>query len=141
MKKIATFLMIAFTGIFISSINASANTYQLDEVQMDEMFANAEVVDFFALNTMAPLSETGFSSEAYFNADKDPIVAFLLVWFLGGFGIHRAYLGTSTGTIIAYILTVGGCGIVWTIDLIMLLVGLINNDISKYVDNPKFFMW
>ena len=42
---------------------------------------------------------------------------------------------------VGYILTCGGCGIVATVDWIVLLIGLINNDISKYVNNPKFFMW
>jgi TM2 domain-containing membrane protein YozV len=139
MKKIMFFAIFAFAGLFISQ--ASANSYQLDNAAVDQMFAQAEVVDFFAAETMAPLAESGYSSNAQFVDEKDPLVAFLLSWFLGYLGIHRAYLGTSTGTIVGYILTLGGCGIVATIDWIMLLIGLVNNDISQYIDNPKFFMW
>lgn len=139
MKKIMFFAIFALAGLFLSQ--ASANSYQLDDAAVDQMFAQAEVVDFFAVETMAPLAESGYSSNAQFVAEKDPLVAFLLSWFLGYLGIHRAYLGTSTGTIVGYILTLGGCGIVATIDWIMLLIGLVNNDISQYIDNPKFFMW
>jgi len=139
MKKIMFFAIFAFAGLFLSQ--ASANSYQLNDAAVDQMFAQAEVVDFFAVETMAPLAESGYASNAQFVDEKDPIVAFLLSWFLGYLGIHRAYLGTSTGTIVGYILTLGGCGIVATIDWIMLLIGLVNNDISQYIDNPKFFMW
>ncbi len=139
MKKIMFFAIFAFAGLFLSQ--ASANSYQLNDAAVDQMFAQAEVVDFFAVETMAPLAESGYASNAQFVDDKDPLIAFLLSWFLGYLGIHRAYLGTSTGTIVGYILTLGGCGIVATIDWIMLLIGLVNNDISQYIDNPKFFMW
>ncbi|OWY19836.1 TM2 domain-containing protein [Sphingobacteriales bacterium UPWRP_1] len=73
--------------------------------------------------------------------DKNPVVAFILAWFLGSLGIHRFYLGTKTLTGIGYILTCGGFGIVALVDWVMLLIGLIDDDISKYIDNPKFFMW
>ncbi len=138
MKKLMTFVILLTASLFISQ--ASASAYHLDNSAIDQMFAQAETVSFDTVETMAPLAETA-SSEAYFVQDKDPLVAFLLSWFLGYLGIHRAYLGTSTGTIVGYILTLGGCGIVATIDWVMLLIGLVNNDISQYVDNPKFFMW
>lgn len=138
MKKLMTFVILLTASLFISQ--ASASTYHLDNSAIDQLFAQAETVAFDAVETMAPFAETA-SSEAYFVQDKDPVVAFLLSWFLGYIGIHRAYLGTSTGTMVGYILTLGGCGIVAMVDWVMLLIGLVNNDISQYVDNPKFFMW
>jgi len=75
-------------------------------------------------------------------AGKDPVVAFVLSWVLGFLGVHRFYMGTATLTGVGYILTLGGCGIVATIDWVVLLIALINRDgIDKYEDNPKFFMW
>ncbi|MBK7388437.1 MAG: TM2 domain-containing protein [Bacteroidetes bacterium] len=74
-------------------------------------------------------------------AEKSPIVAFLLSTFLGLLGIHRFYMGTKTMTGVGYILTCGGLGIVATVDWVLLLIGTINDDIDKYIDNPKFFMW
>lgn len=115
--------------------------YRLDEAAVDQMFAQAEQADFLAMNTMAPLAGAASTATHFLQAEKNPAVAFILAWFVGYLGIHRAYLGTSTGTIIAYILTLGGCGIVAFVDWVVLLIGLVNDDISKYVDNPSFFMW
>lgn len=135
MKKLFIFSILALAGLFLT--NASANAYYLDNSAIDLMFAEAEVVDLLEMN--APFAETGMTGLVL--EQKDPVVAFLLAWFLGPLGIHRAYLGTSTGTIVGYILTLGGCGIIAFVDWVMLLIGLVNNDISQYVDNPRFFMW
>ncbi len=50
-------------------------------------------------------------------------------------------MGTATLTGVGYILTLGGCGIVQLVDWVVLLIGAANNDIGKYEDNTKFFMW
>ncbi len=140
MKQILTLFSIVLLGVF--SLQAGNSSYQIDDASVDALFESAETVDFNSFeNNTAPLGIANTHSEAYFQQEKDPLVAFLLSWFLGYLGIHRAYLGTSTGTIVGYILTLGGCGIIATIDWVMLLIGLINDDISQYVDNPKFFMW
>jgi TM2 domain-containing membrane protein YozV len=70
---------------------------------------------------------------------KSAIVAILLDMFVGGLGIHRIYLGTATMTWVGYILTCGGCGILPTIDFWVMVFNY--NNIDKFVDNDKFFMW
>ena len=50
------------------------------------------------------------------------IVTLLLCVFLGGIGGHRFYVG-KIGTGILMLLTGGGFGIWWLIDLIMIIVG------------------
>ncbi len=47
---------------------------------------------------------------------KSKLVAFLLCWFLGAWGIHRFYVG-KIGTGILYLLTCGCCGIGTIIDV------------------------
>ncbi|MBT3194615.1 MAG: TM2 domain-containing protein [Verrucomicrobia bacterium] len=53
---------------------------------------------------------------------KSRTVALLLYLFLGYFSVHRFYVG-KIGTAIVQILTMGGFGIWWTIDFIMILCG------------------
>lgn len=118
-------------------LKITESSFEVNENQLDALFAEAEdisnEIDLSVLNNMVAPTEV--------KADKSPAAAFVLAWILGWLGIHRAYMGTSTGTIIGYILTCGGFGIVAFVDWIVLLIGLINDDISKYVDNSKFFMW
>lgn len=52
-------------------------------------------------------------------SDKNYIVAVLLAWFEGGLGVERFYLG-YTGIGVAKLLTFGGSGIWWLIDLILI---------------------
>nr|AIF20713.1 TM2 domain-containing protein [uncultured marine group II/III euryarchaeote KM3_92_B07] len=53
---------------------------------------------------------------------KDWMVTLLLSIFLGTLGVDRFYLG-HIGLGIVKLLTFGGCGIWWLIDLIMILTG------------------
>jgi TM2 domain-containing membrane protein YozV len=45
-------------------------------------------------------------------------IAIILWFFLGGFAAHRWYLKSPVGWNILFILTLGGLGIWWIIDLI-----------------------
>ena len=53
---------------------------------------------------------------------KNKLTAILLSVFLGGLGIDRFYLG-YTGLGVAKLLTAGGLGVWWLIDLILLCMG------------------
>ncbi len=55
-------------------------------------------------------------------SDKSRIVALLLCWFLGIFGVHRFYVG-KVGTGVLQLLTLGGLGLWTLVDLILILVG------------------
>ncbi len=52
---------------------------------------------------------------------KSWMVALLLSFFLGGFGVDRFYLG-YTGLGIAKLLTLGACGVWSLIDFIMIIM-------------------
>lgn len=65
-------------------------------------------------------------------APKQKIVAFLLAFFLGGFGVHNFYLGKTGMGVAQLILTITVIGAVvslpWAlIQSIMILVGSIND--------------
>lgn len=55
-------------------------------------------------------------------SEKSGIACLLFLLFLSPFGIHRMYVG-KVGTGILFFLTMGGFGIWWLIDLILLIVG------------------
>lgn len=59
-------------------------------------------------------------------SDKEWLVALLISFFVGWFGIDRFYLG-YTGLGILKLITLGGCGIWYLIDLIQIAMGNLND--------------
>jgi len=53
---------------------------------------------------------------------KSRLVATLLAWFLGPFGVHRFYIG-KVGTGLLMLFTLGGFGIWAFIDFILIIAG------------------
>lgn len=149
MKKIILLSSMLFLTVCTKSL-ASTSEYIVDDVAI-EATLNSGVEVASLVPAMATTATTEASMLAVTNnslpattisGSKDATVAFILATFLGGLGIHRFYMGTATLTGVGYILTLGGCGIVATVDWIVLLIALVNQEgISKYEDNPKFFMW
>ena len=66
------------------------------------------------------------------DSEKDWIVTLLLSVFLGGFGIHRFYVG-KIGTGILQLITLGGCGIWSLIDIIMIATGNFKDSEGNYI--------
>lgn len=66
----------------------------------------------------------------------DQIVAAILAFFLGGWAIHRVYLGSTPLMILWYFITCYGIfGIVPFIDFLMILI----KGTDSYVDSDKYF--
>ncbi len=140
MKKISMFL--ALTFFMFSAIQVQATNYRIDVSEVDAMFNEATEYEVKSIMQMDLASFVNATSSAEHNLSaKKPMTAFLLCTFIGPLGIHRYYLGTRPLVIVGYILTGGGCGIIVTVDWVVLLMGVINDDIRKYVNNDKFFMW
>jgi TM2 domain-containing membrane protein YozV len=72
------------------------------------------------------------------DSENPRMMAIALDITLGVLGVHRLYLGTDLKVPIFYTLSLGGGGVLWLVDLGLLIA---NKDISKYYNNPKLFMW
>lgn len=55
-------------------------------------------------------------------SEKSFVVTWLFAWLLGGFGIDRFYLGKTFSAVLKLV-TFGGLGIWWLVDLVLVLVG------------------
>lgn len=135
-------------GVMVIAANADPgqNPYTVNDQQIESVFqhsVNAAMTHMVQSAGLALTDASTVNSAHALVSDagrKSFVAALLLDLFLGGLGIHRLYLGTKTMTWVGYILTCGGIfGIVPLVDLVVLIVH--NEDISPYVNNPKFFMW
>lgn len=147
MKRLLTVVFVMGALFCCLPSQATTNEYYIDD-QSVESALNAGVsvqnviADAASETLAANVSFAPFTDEAIKGNDNEAI-AFVLAFVIGYLGIHRIYMGTSTGVVIGYILTCGGLGIVATIDWIVLLIALVKDDkdISEYVDSKRFFMW
>jgi hypothetical protein len=69
-----------------------------------------------------------------FASPKSRTVALLLAVFLGVFGAHRFYVGKTTSAILQ-IVTLGGLGIWWLADIIMIVTGSFRDDDGRLLSS------
>jgi len=60
------------------------------------------------------------------------LATLLLCWLLGVFGVHRFYLG-RVGSGILMLITIGGLGIWYLVDLILVIVGQMKDSNGNYL--------
>ncbi|MDE5421414.1 TM2 domain-containing protein [Ancylomarina sp. DW003] len=138
MKKFL--FVVAFICTMFTFSNVEASNYQVNDAKIDVLFEKASTTIMMNLNEMSSDMMTSSTTLNSSVKSKSPMAAILLDFFLGALGVHRFYLGTKVMTGIGYILTCGGVfGLIPLVDLIVLAVNY--DDISQFVDNPKFFMW
>lgn len=135
MKK----LVMIIAAVFGMAVAANAANYKVDNNAIDALIENAEEVMVLDVAEAAPAAT---NLPAVSQKEVQPAVALILNFIVGGFGIHRHYMGTAPGMWALYTFTLGGIfGIVTFVDFIMLIIGTVDNDISRYINNRKFFMW
>lgn len=108
--KIKTLLTILFVCFSLSMTYAS---FPVKRVVSTTSSATAELTTDSTITTLV--------SPAASVAGKDLLVGVLLWAFLGGLAAHRWYYGKPVGWNILFILTAGGLGVWWIIDLINML--------------------
>lgn len=135
MKK----LVLILAAVFGMAIAANAANYKVDDNAIDTIIENAEEVFVLDIAEAVPVAA---NLPTVSQKEVQPAVALVLNLLLGGFGVHRHYMGTAPAMWAIYTFTFGGIfGIVPTVDLVMLIIGTIDNNISRYINNRKFFMW
>ena len=137
MKALFRIILPIIIGLFTaegatasSAVSISYHQFQQIELAIQQL-DDAEVLQLYnqlniPLDSVSPIKHK-------------KLKAVLLGVFLGHFGVHRIYLGTTANVPIAYSLTLGGgFGLLPLVDVIALLT---TSDISKYENNSKLVMW
>ena len=134
MKK----FILSLIAVVAVAFSAGAANYTVDDDAIDARIeASAEVSPIDLMPAAAVPAAASLSS-----GSAEPVASFLLCTFLGGFGVHRHYMGTRPWMWAIYTFTACGIfGIVPFVDWVMLLIGLIDDDISQYCGNTRFIMW
>jgi len=112
------FRIIFIAAIFISGIGLL--TYLVAWIIMPEQSIKNEALKGEKVMTVRDVSI------------KSRLGALLFCMLLGWIGIHRFYVGKA-GTGVLMILTCGGAGIWWIIDLIMIIIGSFTDKGGKFV--------
>lgn len=139
MKK--CFLLFSFIAIFAFGTKASESVFTVNDDAVNSAISNA--VEMTMAETLATTTSNPFSTnEADQLSAKNGWAAAAICFFLGGLGIHRHYLGTSSMMWLYYCITCGGIGgIVPLIDFVVLVIAAADNNVRKYENNDSFFMW
>lgn len=144
MKKVL-FTLFAVCAMSFGAFAENGDAYTVDDNAIEQVFAQSAEMTMsdVALFSNQGLNLTGMENAANLSTKSvNPWGAWAICWFLGEFGIHRHYMGTSKPMWLYYTLTCGGIfGIVYAVDWVVLLIGAIQDDISQYCNNDQFFMW
>lgn len=112
--------------------------YKIDDVAIDQMFAQSEDV---TLTLTDQLSSLSMINTASFTALPEGVTVggFLLrAYFCGAFALHRSYMGTDGQSLFANYCCLGFIPIA-CIDFWRVVFD--KERLEEYVDNPKWIVW
>lgn len=138
MKK----FFLALAVLLGCAVVANASNYSINDSDIDALIACAEETPALDFDAVDLASVSSASSSAVISTKSDA-VALVLCFIVGGFGVHRHYMGTAPAMWALYTFTFGGIfGIVPLVDFIVMLIDLVeDNGFGAYYGNTKFFMW
>lgn len=139
MKKISLLAVFLLSAL----LTFAGSNYKLNDEKVDQLFNNATEI---SVTGLVPMGASNMNIEGTASAKETNnkiLIAWIVDFFVGEFGIHRYVLGTKPMMWAIYTFTCGGIfGIVPLVDFIVLLInGIIQNQGDKYLNNNKFFMW
>lgn len=110
-----------FSAAAIASIPVNKKNVDKQEiVTQDQVYAQAS--DLAGINIVVSPDEA-LSPAAATASDNSMVILLLLWFFLGGLAAHRWYAKKPAGWNILFIITFGGFGIWWLVDLFNILSG------------------
>lgn len=105
-----------------------ASSYQADIIALQDTLDAIQTEQAFQI-----------ADNTNFKPKHRKLKAVLLAIFLGHFGVHRIYLGTSPNVPVVYSLTLGGgLGLLPLIDIIAILK---SENLDEFKDSKRVFMW
>ena len=137
MKK----LFLALVAVLAVTISANAASYTVNDEAVDALIEAAAEVSPMGMEAVSEAMATAGATVSSGNGDA--VVGILLNFFLGGFGIHRHYLGTRPWMWAIYTFTIGGIfGIVPFVDFIVQILDLVEGaGAGRLAGNTKFIAW
>ncbi len=135
MKK----LIVSLVAVLAIAFSANAASYKVDNNAIDALIETSTEVFTAEFMTPAPAAAVAPAS-----GEINGTTAFLLSWLLGGFGVHRHYLGTAKWMWAVYTFTGGGFGVLYAVDTILLFLDLIGAGegyINKFINNESIIAW
>lgn len=102
--------------------NNLADNLQQPIQQPVEKPVKQSAIESFRQQLIAGVQNSNKNNTNVASSEKSKFTALLLCLFLGGFGMHRFYVG-KTGTGLVYLFTLGLCGFGILVDFIVIAAG------------------
>ena len=133
------FVFAVLCAVTVKPTTALANSYTLDDVQIESLLEEAIAVSISSENLEMIAQQVGSNLNSHSQKldmlnpnGEDQVVAIILCIFAGWFGVHRVYLGSTPVMILYYFLLSACCGVGGVIAFVDLLF-LIFNGVDTFL--------